>query len=69
MVESLSLMARGIPKSATATSVMNRQVLRYGSVAKTLNDFSPTVKILNRILLQNEAALDTSFDNYQEFNR
>ena len=26
------------------------------------------MKILNRRLLQNEAALDTAFDNYQEFN-
>ena len=61
MVESLSLMARGIPKAAIATSVMNRQALPYPTVATKLNDFAPTVKSLNKRLLQNEPTLDTAF--------
>ena len=68
MVESLALMARGIPKAVTTNTVMNRQAMSYNAVVTKLNEFAPSVKMLNRQLLQNESALDTAFDNYQEFN-
>ena len=41
LVESLSLMARGIPKAATSNSVMNRQALPYQTAATKLNGFAP----------------------------
>ena len=48
MVETLSQIARGIPKIASYTSVMSRYALTYSTVLKKLNMLTPVVREYNK---------------------
>ena len=67
MVETLSQIARGIPKAASYTNVSSGYAMAYGTLFRKLNDLTPMVREYNKWLLQGEASLDTGFDNFQSF--
>ena len=67
MVETLSLIARGIPKVASYATVNAGYAMAYGTVFRKLNELTPMVRQYNKWLLQGEASLDTGFDNFQSF--
>ena len=67
MVETLSRIARGIPKAASYTNVSSGYAMAYSTVFRKLNEFTPMVREYNKRLLQGEVSLDTGFDNFQLF--